>query len=369
LSNQVGAGQIVSAEVQKQSNPNAPVLGNPQPTNAPAPATPTTGAVPSAITSTRPTIDLQKVYDTAYTTPEIQSANQAVTQADQNLVAKQKEYNDAVALINDNPFYSEATMNGKVAQLDKKYQADVANLQNAKSLAADSLAKLKADAEIKVNLSMKQYDIDNQAYKDQLSIFNSLLDSGGMLNASGTDIASYAVALGVPTSMIESVIQKQKNDQIKPQLVTQTDDNGNVTVASIDLNTGKVIGQTSLGTVGKPSGGTGGLGTKNVQSLKADVEKWMTLQELAQKYVGVIDQATVTSVYNAFHSKAGDPWGTAKESPQQINEMFGGMKGVSYSSLTAQEQSFIQSVKDQVKSGMLTREDAVSKYPLYSQYF
>src|SRR3990167_3411281 len=106
-----------------------------------------------------------------------------------------------------------------------------------------------ADAEIKVNLAMKQYDISNEAYKNQLSVFNSLLSAGGLTNATGEDIASYAVATGIPTSLIQGIADKQKQEAIKPQVFDNTDDNGNVTLSIVDVNTGNIINTTSLGKV------------------------------------------------------------------------------------------------------------------------
>src|SRR3990167_893729 len=147
---------------------------------------------------------------------------------------------------------TQATRVGKIAKINEKYNDDATTLQNERAM------KL-ADAEIKVNLAMKQYDISNEAYKNQLSVFNSLLSAGGLTNATGEDIASYAVATVIPTSLIQGIADKQKQEAIKPQVFDNTDDNGNVTLSIVDVNTGNIINTTSLGKVGGGSGGGGEL--------------------------------------------------------------------------------------------------------------
>lgn len=315
----------------------------------------------------QPTIDVEALYNTNFNTPEINEANLKVSAVDAKILERQKARDEQVGIINDNPFYSEATRVGKINQLNEKYNADVTTLQNEKALAADVVAKKKADAEIKVNLALKQYDINNQAYKDQLNLFNSLLSSGGLTNATGTDIANYALATGIPTSMIEGILDKQKQEAIKTQLITSTDDNGNVTITAVDANTGSIINKTSLGNVGSGSGGGGGgLGGKNLQSLKKDVAGWMNLAQLAQKYVGVFSKDEVLQVYNTFH--ANDAWGAAKESSEELNKIFGVSKAGGLESLTAEDKSNVNQLKDGIKNKLFTREEAVQQFPEYAPY-
>jgi len=294
---------------------------------------------------TQPTIDLAAIYKASYESPEIQKLNADIT-------AKQKARDEAVAIVNDNPFYSEATRVGKVAKINEKYNDDATTLQNERAM------KL-ADAEIKVNLAMKQYDINNQAYKDQLDLFNNLLSAGGLTNASGEEIASYALATGIPTSMIEGILAKQRQEAIKPQVFENTDDNGNVTLSIVDTNTGNIINTTSLGNVGKGTGGGGGVGSKNLQALKNDVASWMNLTQLAQKYVGVFTKEEILQVYNTFHSS--DTWGPAKESPEQLSKIFG--------TQLDQNELNIKQIKQDVKDGVYTREEALQAYPEYAGYF
>src|SRR3972149_2710417 len=301
---------------------------------------------------TQPTIDLNAIYESSYKSPEIQKLNEEIT-------AKQKARDEAVAIVNDNPFYSEATRVGKIAKINEKYNDDATTLQNERAM------KL-ADAEIKVNLAMKQYDISNEAYKNQLSVFNSLLSAGGLTNATGEDIASYAVATGIPTSLIQGIADKQKQEAIKPQVFDNTDDNGNVTLSIVDVNTGNIINTTSLGKVGGGSGGGGELGSKNLQKLKTDVSNWMNLTELAKKYVGVFSKDEVLSVYNTFHQN--DDWGPPSDSSEQLNKIFGVSKAGGVESLTSGDKANVNQIKDDIKNKLYTREEAVQAYPEYAPY-
>lgn len=324
-SNQQGAGKEVSAPVVAASNPaqnlapgtneayiasekakqeklNPPVVGpSGTPNFVSDTTTPTNNAGgTSAIGSAKPTIDLTSVYNTAYNTPEITASNKAVSDAQAEIDKAQAAHDAEMAIINDNPLYSAGTMTGKADKLDKKFSADLNRLQNAKAIAAGELAQKKADAEIKVNLAMKQYDINNQAYKDSLSLFNSLLDAGALINASGTDIAGYASTLGIPTSMINSIVSSQKAKAVNSQVITATDNSGNMTAVVINKDTGAVISKTSLG---KIDGTKVGTATDTKQSYynyaKSDARSGVTLQQMLQIYGGYLTPNEIYATYNS----------------------------------------------------------------------
>jgi hypothetical protein len=185
----------------------------------------------------QPTIDLNSIYSSAMNSDEIKKLENEYN-------TKQASYNQAVTSINDNPFASEATRVGKIRRLDESAQRELTSLQN-------TLAQKKADAQVKVNIATQQYNINNQQYQNELSKLNLLISSGALNNASGSDIASIALSTGMSTSMIKGIQDKMKSDAVKPQVITNTDDSGNVTVSVIDANTGKRISQSSLGKVGK----------------------------------------------------------------------------------------------------------------------
>ena len=234
--NQPGYGQPVSKEVVDQTNPaNWAYLHPGDVTGAGTGMLGGTGA---------PTLDLQSVYNSAYNTPEIKAA-----QAEYDTKVKARDA--ALASVNDNPFYVEGTRVGKQAKVNEAAGNDLTRLQN-------QLAQLRSDAEIKVNIATKQYDINNQAYQNNLSMVNSLISSGGLTGATTADLAKYASLTGMPVSLLQGVLEKQQQalatgNKLQTDMITSTDDKGNVTVAIIDTQTGKVIGKNSLGVIGKTS--------------------------------------------------------------------------------------------------------------------
>lgn len=219
-------------------------------------ANPGSGGALGMGTGGAPAFDLVAATNAAYNTPEIQAANTAIT-------ARQKALADAQAGINDNPLYSEATRVGKSAKLTEKANADILIQQN-------QLASLKSDAAIKLNAQQGQYNINEQAYQDRLSNFNNLVSMGGLDNAGAEDLAKLAVDTGIPMSMIQSIqaLSKQKNtpQAEKPQIITATDNNGNLSILAVDAN-GKIINQTEVGGAGKAATykgqeiGSGGVAT------------------------------------------------------------------------------------------------------------
>lgn len=191
-----------------------------------------------------PTLDLNKLYDDLMNSPELTALND-------ELVAKKKAKDEASANINDNPFYSEATRVGKQAKLDEKANDEINTLQY-------QIDQKKADAQVKINIATQQYNIDSQEYQQNLQKLNMLITSGALMNASGSDISQIAVATGMSTEMVKGIIDKMKSDQIKPQVITSTNDSGVVTVSVVDSMTGKVINQSSLGAVGNKQNTSGG---------------------------------------------------------------------------------------------------------------
>ena len=335
-SSQVGAGQAVSEEVNRQS---AAAQGVPYPqftsyleeqkkkSASVVPATPTppttqfneAGAMASGATTggegiglgamaAPQTFDLQEMYKSLTHEAGIESL-------ETELSTKEKEYIAAKAEINDNPFLSEATRVGRVAKLEQLYQERTANLRG-------DIATKKADIETQLNLQLKQFDINSQQTQLAWSQFNTLLQAGALDNATGEDIAAITRTTGIGSSMIQSAIQanKKKNQQVS---LTQFDDGTNVYAIAMD-EMGNVINRQLLGPSTKTSGGgtyTERYSAEVEQSAIADVRNGLNVESLARKYGNTLDDWKLINIYNQY-----SPYGSMKETPQQFSEWTGTTK-------------------------------------------
>lgn len=208
--------------------------------------------------------NFQNIYDT-YLTQATNTYQPQVTAAQAEADTIQKEIdtrtaalNTALAKINDNPYYSEATRVGRAAKLQEAYNNDVkaisgrlAIAQNKVVNAQNQIEKAKADAQVRVNIASNQYNIQNQQYQQQLQQVNQYLSAGMFNNASGADIAQIATTTGMSTSMVQSIIDASKKSQeVKPTLST-IDDGTNQYVVAFDAN-GNVINKQVISS-SKPS--------------------------------------------------------------------------------------------------------------------
>lgn len=252
--------------------------------------------------SAPPAFDLVGVTNAAYNSPDIIAANKAFDDTNAQVAVRQAALAKAQSNINDNPFYSEATRVGKSASLSAKANADIGVLQNQATLAQQKVASLKADAAVKVNAAMGQYNINRQQYQDTLQQFNKILDAGGLTGASPQDMANYSVATGIPYSALQSIQQKEQNDQTKTQIIPSTDANGNVTITAVDKTTGKIISQSSAGDVsqGKFKTGAGGGGGSTKTGSSAQSTK-------------VTQQNVISEIYGTFSKIAGAEGFVSKE--------------------------------------------------------
>lgn len=239
-SNQQGAGQAVSAEVNRQTSvaaglaPNAnqdyinklnsapkTQTVNPAPVATPA-STPMVGSglpgsssvgsgIPGGVTAPA-TIDLPALYNTL-------SNSAGISAIEQSLADKATAYAEAQTKINDNPWLSEATRTGRISKLSMDYNNAIKNEQ-------DLLALRKADVETRLNLQSKQFDITSQATRDALDRFNTLLKAGSLDTAGGEDIANLVRSTGLSSSIIQSAIENRKLSNLDTQV--KAFDNGEV---------------------------------------------------------------------------------------------------------------------------------------------
>jgi len=346
LSSQVGAGQLVSAEVnaqsaaaqgqtpqqletylqsqrQQQPKPVQTPVTFPTPsgsgafqTTSPVQGGGAVSGVPTAGMTPQPTIDLVSLYNTAY-------KSAGITDLESNMVKQNQAFADAQSKINDNPYLSEAQRVGRIQKLQTDFNANTANLQK-------EIATKKADIETQMNLQTKQFDINSTAAQQALTQFNTLLSMGALANASGEDIANFTRSTGIPSSMIYSAIKsasdkKAKEDQAKTQVIQSTADSGEVTVSVINTETGEIISQKSLGKVGNAqTTGTSATGIKQsqtdqLQAIKDDVVNeirgGMTLQDVFRLASNYLDANEILRLYNT-----NSIYGPAEESEDQLKK-------------------------------------------------
>ena len=248
-------------------------------------------------------VDLNKIYESALNDPALKDLEKQLTE-------KQSARDAAEADINDNPYYTEATRVGKIAKLDEKAGDELKTLQS-------QIDSKKADAQVKVNIATQQYNIDSNEYQKNLSKLNLLISSGAIVGASSSDVAQIALATGMSTDMVKSIIDTTKQGQIQTSVTTNTDDNGNVTVSIINTKTGEVVAQNSLGAIGNKQTGSSGANFKPGSAYYTQAANAMT-QDLSSvqgedKYVDPV-------AFRTFRSQ----WVSAGFNPTDFDKTFAG---------------------------------------------
>ena len=172
------------------------------------------------------TLDLNAMYETAM--------GGEIADIEKQITDKQNALTQAMANINDNPYYSEATRTGQLAKLQDRANTEIQTLQN-------QLTMKKADLQTQLNIATQQYNIQSQEYQNNLNRLNLLISTGAIAGASAEDIAQISEATGMGTSMVQSIISKVNEGN--RNLQTSTDNAGNVTI--FDANTGAIVNRIS----------------------------------------------------------------------------------------------------------------------------
>jgi len=260
LSNQQGAGQLVSKEVNIQSDIaqglkpgsiEAYLAAQRKAATAGTGAggTVTGGATLTGTVTGKAGVNLiseqQKLYDAS----GITDINKKIADLESSIDVKKTEADKRRAEVNENPFLSEASRVGQIAKIDSQLndslisdQANLANLQG-------QVTTKNAEINTKLGLITQQFDMDKAVRAENLSLFNALLSSGALTNATAADLTALSLQTGIPVSFIQSSVTK--NAQANVQIETATDNAGNVTFVTLDKNTGKIVSQVSAGTIGK----------------------------------------------------------------------------------------------------------------------
>lgn len=303
-SNQQGAGQAVSKEVNAQSAAAQGTTSSAfeayleqqrksQPANAlPGESSSFSGnglpggdgsGVPGSVT-TPDILNLPNLYESLY-------ASSGIKDIEDKLTKDTLRYNEVKAGINDNPYLAEATRSGRIAKLDEKFNADAMAIKN-------DIATKKADIEMKLNLETKQFDIESQAAQTALDRFNTLLSAGALDNASGDDIANITRSTGLSSSAIYSAVNAQKMKNMDTQVISY-DDGTNQGFAVIDSKTGNVISTQKIAS-SKPKSGSSELKkTDYVSKLKSDAKSGATLSQIFAIYAGFLEPDEIYNLYNS----------------------------------------------------------------------
>jgi hypothetical protein len=323
--NQTGYGQGVSAEVRKQSAAAQGVspeqfdsyLKEQGATQMPntdysswAPSGSAGGGGGGGIGYAAPAapIDLMAEYDKLQGSAGIKAIQDKLT-------AAAESFNKAQSQINDNPFLSESNRVGRVQKLQTDYNNNTLTMQNSLKLA-------QADADARMTLTEKQYDLNNQATQQALTQFNSLLESGALSGASVDDIAGIAKSTGMSTSMIQSAI-KSNNDKNVQTATISFDDGKNQGFAIINSKTGAIISKQVVAASApssKASGGSSGGSAAEqkqqaMQAIQEDIKGKWTLGALLSAYTGYFTPQQIYQMYNTS-----SPWGPVKASSEQLKQ-------------------------------------------------
>ena len=260
----------------------------------------------------QPAINLPELYEGLY-------AKSGIKDIEDELSSKSRAYTEQVAKIKDNPYLSEATMTGRLKKLDEKFNADTANIRN-------DIATRKADIETQLNIQTKQFDINSQQTQLAWQQFNSLLAAGALDNAAGEDIAGITRATGIPSSMIQSAIavsrKSKEKEPEKPntQVVQSTNDAGVVTISVINTETGDVIKQSSLGSIGNVQQGAKAKEPTQAEkesyyknALREDAARGVELKDIFKLYSGILDPNLIYQLYNT-----NSLYGAALEKPEDL---------------------------------------------------
>ena len=336
-SNQQGAGQAVSAEVNAQSAQQQGVSAQNfqnylqqqtqkqqqsgvQPTASITPGNAvwdgggggagTGGAGFSAPAS----IDLQSIYDNLYKNSNISTYQSQYDTVSNELLKREEARNKAKEDINNNPWYSEGDRVGRAAKLDEKFNADSEALTKRQVALQNKIAMDKADIETKLNLEMKQFDINSQQAQLALSQFNTLLQAGAFDNASGEDIAAVTRSTGLSSNMIMSAVNAQKARNVQTSTMS-FDDGTSQGFVVINSQTGEIISKQVIG-ASKPGAAKEASESEQRQYYvglaKSSAQKGLTVSQMLSAFSGYLEPNEIYQLYQS-NSKYGPDKASKRE--------------------------------------------------------
>ena len=212
-------------------------------------ATPTSTGTTNVSLPTRPTIDLASEYKSLYESLGLTELKANVEAKQQELLALRSATDEAIALVNENPWASAATTVGRIAKVESQYESKASVITAQAALEQQKYTDATSELNTQLSLKTQQYQYDTANFDSNLAQLNTLLDMGALDNASLSSLETIGSQVGMSADMISSMITAQKNSKVNPTLIQNTDNNGVVTLTLVDSNTGNVLNQTSLGAV------------------------------------------------------------------------------------------------------------------------
>lgn len=338
VNNPAARGSMISDEVNKQSaaaqgkttqefdtylkgsNNTAVAKAAAAKTTAGAGAGSTMGAGTSAGASAgagASNYNVTETYDKLYKDLGIDQLKSDVDAKQAEITARRARLAEAQGMINENPWYAEATRTGKLKRLEEQAQADIENVTREQALLQAKVDEANQQLATKTNLSTQQYQIDRQSAADAVAELNTLISSDA--DMSNINVNDFAARTGMSSETISALVAASQAKEIKPSVIQSTDDSGNVTVTVIDQNTGAIVGQTSLGRIGNAqnSGGSkaseGEISRYYIDTLRGYVDTGAGVRDVFYNFQGKIDPNQIIQIYNAA-----SPNGPAKESAEEL---------------------------------------------------
>jgi len=326
LSNQQGAGQMVSPEILastsvaagKDPNANQQYINSQyqQPAGGEAgmgAGGMGTGGVDTSLLGgagagglgTNKPIDLNAQYAQLLTESGVSNLETNANALSTKINQMTAEAADAKAKVNENPFLAEASRIGRIAKIDQKLNESIAPLQKDISNITGQINTAKNDIQNKLNLNVQQYNIETAANQQNLANFNSLLASGALVNATAQDIATLASQTGLAPSFIASAIAQAKKSASPISTGTFTDSDGNLTAYTLD-SSGNLLNSQVIGNTGKATTSSSGSKTSsskekaiNSKSIIMDAQNGASLRDIWKAYEPAgFTASEVLSLYN-----------------------------------------------------------------------
>ena len=330
-SNQQGAGQTVSSEVNAQGDAaqglapgtnqayidqqNATNEGGSGTSGASAGVSGASGTgVSGAMGEPQGEVDLTGTYKGLL-------ESSGVSALQDEYLEKERQFIEAKGKINDNPFLSEASRVGREAKITKLFNERTANLQN-------EIAMKKADVETMMNLHIKQLDMNSEATQRNIDNLNNFIAMGAFDGASGETIAEWTRKTGVSSDLILSAIEANKKGE-EPSLHYSENDSGEqfLTVVS---SQGDVISQKSLGIGGEDGGGGGSTSgntesnfmqsAKTIRGKDINGQWWGEFPQLVANYAPYMSLEKIYQLY--LKSSLGQQYGTPTEDAGEIKGLY-----------------------------------------------